>query len=88
VFQTDNFCAARLVPAACRGCAYENSCAGGCVGRRLLAGDITAPDPYCPIIQRDPMRPTTRMARGKVLLKSGSACTTILSVDGRDGGAS
>jgi radical SAM protein with 4Fe4S-binding SPASM domain len=84
IFQTDDFCAARLVPAACCGCAFEPSCAGGCVGRRLLAGDITAPDPYCPIIRHDLTRPTARMARGKVLLKSGSACTTILSVDGRE----
>ena len=88
VFQTDNFCAARLVPAACCGCAFETSCAGGCVGRRLLAGDITAPDPYCPIIRQDPMRPTARVAGGKTLLKSGSACTTILNVDGRAGVAS
>jgi len=82
VFHTDNFCAARLVPAACRGCAFEASCAGGCVGRRLLAGDITAPDPYCPIIRQDLARPAARTARGKTLLKSGSACTTVLSLDG------
>ncbi len=85
VFQTESFCAARRVPAACRGCDFENSCAGGCVGRRLLAGDVTAPDPYCPIIRQDSMRPTARLARGKALLKSGSACTTILSVDGHKG---
>lgn len=85
VFQTDTFCAARLVPAACRGCAFEDSCAGGCVGRRLLAGNITAPDPYCPIIRQDSMRPTVRIARGKTLLKSGSACTTILRLNGQEG---
>ncbi len=83
VFQSDDFCAARLLPAACRGCAFETSCAGGCVGRRLLAGDITAPDLFCPIIRQDTLRLTARMARGKPLLKSGSACTTILSTDGQ-----
>jgi hypothetical protein len=55
------------------------------VGRRLLAGDVTAPDPYCPIIRQDPMRPTARMAQGRALVKSGSACTTILHVDGHAG---
>ncbi len=84
VFQSDDFCAARLLPAACRGCAFETSCAGGCVGRRLLAGDITAPDPFCPIIRQDTLRLTAQMARGKPLLKSGSACTTILSTDGQE----
>jgi len=82
IFQSDDFCAARLVPAACRGCAFEASCAGGCVGRRLLAGDMTAPDPYCPIIRHDEMHLSARIAPGKALLKSGSACTTILRVDG------
>jgi radical SAM protein with 4Fe4S-binding SPASM domain len=85
VFQTDSFCAARLVPAACGGCAFEASCGGGCVGRRLLAGDITAPDPYCPIIRQDPMRPAARGVGGRPLLKSGSACTTILRLDGQEG---
>jgi radical SAM protein with 4Fe4S-binding SPASM domain len=82
IFQADEFCAARLVPAACRGCAFEATCAGGCVGRRLLAGDIAAPDPYCPLIRKDSLRLAARMAQGKALLKSGSACTTIVSVDG------
>jgi len=88
ILQTENFCAARLLPAACGGCVHEASCAGGCVGRRLLAGDVTAPDPYCPIIRQDPMRPTARMAQGRALVKSGSACTTILRVDGHAGTAS
>ena len=82
VLQSDDFCAARQVPAACHGCAFEASCAGGCVGRRLLAGDIAAPDPYCPIIRQETLSLSARMARGKALLKSGSACTTILCVDG------
>ena len=82
IFHTQDFCAARLVPAACRGCAFEATCAGGCVGRRVLAGDLTAPDPYCPIIRREACHLSARMARAKPLLKSGSACTTILSLAG------
>ena len=58
------------------------------MGRRRLAGDVTAPDPYCPIIQQDPTRLTARMAQGRALVKSGSACTTILRVDGHAGTAS
>jgi radical SAM protein with 4Fe4S-binding SPASM domain len=84
ILQEDDFCAARLVPAACRGCAFEESCAGGCVGRRILAGDPTAPDPYCPVIRGDPVRPTVRVIRRPALLKSGSACTTILRADPRE----
>jgi radical SAM protein with 4Fe4S-binding SPASM domain len=81
VFQSEDYCAARLVPAACRGCSFEDTCAGGCVGRRLLAGDIRAPDPYCPIIRQETLQISARMVGGKALLKSGSACTTILNVD-------
>ncbi len=85
VLQDEVFCTARLIPAACRGCAFEESCAGGCVGRRILAGDPTAPDPYCPVIRGDPVRLTARVIRGTALLKSGSACTTILRVEAGEG---
>ncbi len=87
IFQSDDFCAARCLPGACRGCAFETSCAGGCVGRRLLAGDISAPDPYCPIIRQETLQLSARIVGGKVLLKSGSACTTVLSVDDHVGSA-
>jgi radical SAM protein with 4Fe4S-binding SPASM domain len=82
ILQSDDFCAARSLPAVCRGCPFETTCAGGCVGRRLLAGHITAPDPYCPIVRGQELHLAARLAQGKSLLKSGSACTTILSVDG------
>ena len=82
ILQSEDFCAARSLPPACRGCAFERSCAGGCTGRRLLAGDLRAPDPYCPVIRGHDPGLTVRMARGKALLKAGSACTTIVSVHG------
>lgn len=85
VFQSDEFCAARIVPAACRGCAFEKSCAGGCTGRRLLAGDLGRPDPYCPILRGDTLHVAPRLTGGASLLKAGSACTTILSLDGAAG---
>jgi radical SAM protein with 4Fe4S-binding SPASM domain len=85
VFQSEDFCAARRVPEACRGCAFETTCAGGCVGRRFLAGDIRAPDPYCPIIRRETLQLPARVVDGKALLKSGSACTTILSLNDPEG---
>ncbi|HWT77883.1 MAG TPA: radical SAM protein [Candidatus Acidoferrum sp.] len=87
IFHTDEFCAARHVPDACRGCAFEAICAGGCVGRRLLAGDIKAPDPYCPIIRQETLQLSARMVGGKALLKSGSACTTILTMSDHRGAA-
>jgi radical SAM protein with 4Fe4S-binding SPASM domain len=88
IWQSDDFCAARCLPAACRGCAFENSCAGGCVGRRLLAGDISAPDPFCPIIRQERLQLSARIVPGTALLKSGSACTTILRVDNHGSTAS
>ncbi|HSB77626.1 MAG TPA: radical SAM protein [Candidatus Methylomirabilis sp.] len=85
IFQTTDFCGARLVPAACRGCALEATCGGGCMGRRLLAGDPTAPDPYCPIVRGDSLGLSPRVLPGTGLLKSGSACTTILRAEVREG---
>ncbi len=53
----------------------------------LLDVDLRAPDPYCPIIRQEPLQLTARMVRGKALLKSNSACTTILSLDGHGSAA-
>lgn len=78
IFQSADFCAARRVPAACRGCAFEATCGGGCMGRRVLAGDPAAPDPYCPILRGDALQLHARVVAGTALLKSGSACTTVL----------
>jgi radical SAM protein with 4Fe4S-binding SPASM domain len=81
VFQTEEFRQCRVVPRACAGCAYVATCGGGCAGRRILAGGLDQPDPYCPIIRNDPLRLSWRQANGKSLLKSGSACTTILAAN-------
>ena len=81
VFQTEEFRLCRIVPRACAGCAYVATCGGGCAGRRILAGGLDQPDPYCPIIRNDPFRLSWRQANGKSLLKSGSACTTILAAN-------
>jgi radical SAM protein with 4Fe4S-binding SPASM domain len=81
VFQTEEFRHCRIVPRACAGCAYVATCGGGCAGRRILAGGLDQPDPYCPIIRNDPLRLSWRQANGKSLLKSGSACTTILAAN-------
>ena len=85
IFNEQDFCAARFVPLACRGCAFVASCAGGCVGRRILACDPTAPDPYCPLIRGDALHLTARVIPGTALLKSGSACTTILRGEDEEG---
>lgn len=81
VFQTEEFRHCRIVPPACAGCAYVATCGGGCAGRRILAGGLDQPDPYCPIIRNDPLRLSWRRANGKPLLKSGSACTTIFAAN-------
>jgi len=81
VFQTEEFRQCRVVPRACAGCAYVATCGGGCAGRRILAGGLDQPDPYCPVIRKDPLRLSWRQANGKSLLKSGSACTTILAAN-------
>ncbi|MBI1847656.1 MAG: radical SAM protein [Candidatus Rokubacteria bacterium] len=70
---------ARTVPDACRGCAFVTTCQGGCAGRRALAGDVGRPDPYCPFIRGDRITLDWRLAEGRELLKSGSACTTVLA---------
>jgi radical SAM protein with 4Fe4S-binding SPASM domain len=79
IFQTPEFQRCRIVPQACRGCRYVETCGGGCAGRRILAGDVDQPDPYCPVIRHDPLRLSWQRADGKFLLKSGSACTTVLA---------
>jgi len=81
IFETEEFRECRLVPRACATCAYVATCGGGCAGRRILAGGLDQPDPYCPIVRDDPMRLSWHRSNGKQLLKSGSACTTILAAD-------
>jgi len=49
---------------------------GGAGGGGEFSFDFPTP------AEQDALGLTAQMARGKSLLKSGSACTTILSVDG------
>jgi radical SAM protein with 4Fe4S-binding SPASM domain len=78
IVETDPFEAARAVPAACLGCAFEATCAGGCAGRRRLLGELDRPDPYCPVVRGDDRRLAVRMAEARELPKLESACTTVV----------
>jgi MoaA/NifB/PqqE/SkfB family radical SAM enzyme len=89
IADTPPFASARLVPRACQGC----PCGGGCAGRRALAGDLGAPDPFCPFARGHALRlqwerfrdeggeETERGAQEPpaALPKMGSACTTVVS---------
>jgi radical SAM protein with 4Fe4S-binding SPASM domain len=79
VLGSSEFVRTRTVPDLCRRCPLVEVCQGGCAGRRQLAGDVGQPDPYCPLIRDE--RPTIAWARAETreLLKTGSACTTVLA---------
>jgi radical SAM protein with 4Fe4S-binding SPASM domain len=69
----------RHVPAVCGGCAFVETCHGGCAGRRELAGGVERADPYCPLLRGERLRLDWAPAAGRELLKTGSACTTVLA---------
>jgi radical SAM protein with 4Fe4S-binding SPASM domain len=73
------FARARTLPDACRSCAFVATCGGGCAGRRELAGDLAAPDPYCPLVRGQRVDLDWAPAERRDLLKTGSACTTVLA---------
>jgi len=75
---TEPFAAARSLPDACVGCAYQAPCGGGCAGRRRLLDTLDQPDPYCPVVRGDDRRLQIRMAPSRELAKLESACTTIV----------
>jgi len=75
---TEPFIAARSLPAACAGCAFQAPCGGGCAGRRRLMDALAEPDPYCPVIRGDDRRLSIRMAPQREMAKLESACTTIV----------
>jgi radical SAM protein with 4Fe4S-binding SPASM domain len=75
IVQAPEFCEARQVPRACDGC----PCRGGCAGRRALAGDLRAPDPYCAFARGDRIVIDWERTTGRDLPKVGSACTTVVS---------
>jgi radical SAM protein with 4Fe4S-binding SPASM domain len=77
VLASPQFVRTRTVPDACRSCPFVATCQGGCAGRRELAGDLSRPDPYCPLVRGQRMDLEWARAEGRELLKSGSACTTV-----------
>jgi radical SAM protein with 4Fe4S-binding SPASM domain len=78
IVATAPFAAVRALPEPCRGCAHEESCHGGCAGRRRLMERLDQVDPYCPIV-RGEIRPLSIvMAPARELPKLESACTTIV----------
>ena len=78
IVHSEPFEAARALPPACRGCAFEAPCHGGCAGRRRLMNMLDQPDPYCPVVRGDMRRLAIRMAAARDLPKLESACTTIV----------
>lgn len=69
---------ARTLPAACDTCEFQDSCHGGCAGRRQLQGALDQPDCYCPIVRGETPKLKIRMAADRDLPKLGSSCTTVV----------
>jgi len=78
VLASPQFARVRTVPEVCRGCAFVEGCHGGCAGRRELAGGVERADPYCPLVRGERVDLEWAPAETRELLKSGSACTTVL----------
>ncbi len=83
IVHTESFEAACSLPETCRSCAYVAACRGGCAGRRRLLDRLAEPDPYCPVIRGEKRALRIRLADGRALAKSDSACTTVVMA--RDG---
>ena len=79
VLASSQFTRVRTVPDVCRGCEFVSTCQGGCGGRRELAGGVQMADPYCPLVRGDRVALDWARADRKELLKTGSACTTVLA---------
>lgn len=78
VLASPQFVRVRMVPEVCRGCPFMDTCHGGCAGRRELAGGVEMADPYCPLIRGETVDLEWAPAEQRELLKTGSACTTVL----------
>ena len=78
IVSTEPFAQARSLPEPCCGCAFVETCGGGCAGRRRLHNRLDEPDAYCPVIRGDARPLTIRMAAARDLPKLESACTTIV----------
>jgi radical SAM protein with 4Fe4S-binding SPASM domain len=68
----------RSLPDVCRSCDFQESCHGGCAGRRRLQNALLQPDYYCPIIRGERPHIEIRMAALRDLPKLSSSCTTIV----------
>jgi len=79
VLASPQFERVRALPDACRGCVFVDVCHGGCAGRRELAGGVEQPDPYCPLMRGERVALEWVPAERRELLKTGSACTTVLA---------
>lgn len=79
VLASPQFERTRRLPDVCRGCPFEASCHGGCAGRRELAGGVAQADPYCPLVRGERVDLEWAPAEHRELLKSGSACTTVVA---------
>jgi len=79
VLGSAEFVRARTLPDACRGCPFVATCQGGCAGRRALAGGLSEPDPYCPLVRGERVDLEWAPAEARELLKTASACTTVLA---------
>ncbi len=78
ILTSPQFARVRTVPEVCRSCPFVSTCHGGCAGRRALAGAVEQADPYCPLVRGDRVSLDWAPAEHRELLKSGSACTTVL----------
>ena len=79
VLASPQFARVRRVPDACRRCPFVTTCHGGCAGRRELAGGVELADPYCPLVRGETVDLEWAPAAGRELLKTGSACTTVVA---------
>jgi len=78
VLASPQFARVRQVPEVCRSCPWVATCHGGCAGRRELAGGVERADPYCPLVRGETVALEWAPAAARELLKTGSACTTVL----------
>ena len=79
VLDSPQFARVRTVPEVCRSCPFVATCHGGCAGRRELAGGVEQADPYCPLVRGRRVDLEWAPAERRELLKTGSACTTVLA---------
>jgi radical SAM protein with 4Fe4S-binding SPASM domain len=78
VFQSLLFKQPRTIPDFCMGCQHVSDCGGGCAARRMLRGQFSSPDEYCPIFQGKPVKLQGRFSSAAKPLRTGSICTTIV----------